>query len=351
MLPIAGACLLLIFAQNAQDSCAAAAGAYAEGDLDGAAGYLERCIEAHPSDLAWYLRLCAVYQSLGRDDDLFRVATLGMERFPAEQRFYLSAGIRAARSGDMESAVRIFTAAFERWPGDPAIRGDLSQALLLRGTSRLDGGDNVGAEADLRRVTELEPAHCDALMNLGRALYNLLRSGESLETFDRVLALRPDYPGVELHRGIVLATMGRSEAAIEALDRHLATSDDPEGRYFRGLAWKGRGDWERALVDFEKAAFPGSRNGDAFYEKGGCLENLSRISEAEVAYRRAAELDSSQPKYKLALGQLLIRGGRREEGQSILEEARKSYTGMVRQDQQRLVFKSVPGDPPGDGGP
>ncbi len=347
MLPIAGACLMLLVAQGGPDPCKAASEAYSTGDLSGAAGLLEQCVVAHPSDLNWYLRLCAVYQLLGRDDDLYRVAKRGIDRFPAERRFYLTAGILAAKKGDIESAVQVFESAFDRWPEDSAIRENLAQALLLRGTSRLDEGDNLGAERDLRRVVALEPTNCDALMNLGRVLYNLKQSGESLEVFDRVRGIRPDYPGVELHRGIVLETMGRDEEALEALDLHLAREDSPEGRYFRGLALKGLGDFDRALNDLEKAAGPGSNNSDAFYEKGGCLEKLARNGEAEKAYRQAIELDASRPKYSLALGQLLIRGGRRDEGMAILKQARSLYAGMVQQDQRRLMFKSVPGAPPG----
>jgi len=341
MLPIAGVCLLLFVAQGAPDPCAAASEAYSTGDLSGAAGYLERCVDAHPSDLAWHVRLCAVYQLLGRDQELYQAAKRGMERFPAERRFYLTAGILAAKTGDVEAAVRYFGSAADRWPEDSTIRQNLAQALMLRGTSRLDAGDNVGAEEDLSRVVALDSSNCDALMNLGRVLYNLQRSAESLEVFDRIQDLRPDYPGVELHRGVVLVTMGRNDEALEALNRHLAREDSQEGRYFRGLALKGLGDFEQARGDLEKATGPGSINPDAFYEKGGCLEKLSRNEEAEAAYRRAIELDSTRPKYSLALGQLLMREGRREEGLAIMKQARSLYAGMVQQDQRRLMFKSV----------
>ena len=334
-----------LFLQAGLDSCGRASEAYARGDLDRAAQELELCVDENPSDVSWLLRLCAVYQSLGRDDDLYRASLVGIDRFPEDRRFRLTAGIHAAETGELDRSVEVFSGALTRWPDDAAFRENLAQALLLRGMERLDADDNEAAESDLRWSTDLEGTNYDALMNLGRALYNLLRPVEALEMFDRVREMRADYPGVELHRGIVLVTMGRHAEAVEALDGFLAHRSEPEGHYFRGLARKNVGDCRSALEDFDAAMSGLPANADALYESAGCLERLGRVPEAETGYRRAIALAPDRPKFRLALGQLLVRSGRREEGRSVLDEARSSYAGMVEEDRRALSFKAIrPGD-------
>jgi tetratricopeptide (TPR) repeat protein len=343
--------LFLLLWQGPTESCRKAVEAHAGGDLDRAADELERCVDEHPADIGWLLRLCSVYQSLGRDDDLYRVSLTGIDRFPDERRFRLTAGIRAARVGELDKAGEIFSDALSRWPGDVAFRENLVQVLLLRGMANLDTGENEAAEADLRWASGLDGTNCDVLINLGRALYNLLRPEEALEVFDRVREIRPDHPSVELHRGIVLVTVGRHAEAADALDGFLARQPDPDGHYFRGMARKGIGDCHSALQDFEAAMATGVRvSADALFERAGCLERLGRIPEAEAAYRHAVELEPDRPKVRLALGQLLVRSGRREEGLSILNEAKSLYTGMVREDQAGISFKSMrPEDGAGSG--
>lgn len=332
---------LVLSGQGPPDSCQRASEAYARGDLDRTAEELAVCVEAVPSEIDWLLRLCAVYQTLGREDDLYRASLSGIRRFPGERRFPLTAGIRAAQSGDLDQADRIFSEALDRFPDDEVFRENRAQVLMLRGMAKLDAGDNEGAETDLRLSVHLDERNLDAWMNLGRCLYNLLRSPEALEVFDRVREANRNYPAVELHRGIVLVTMGRHEEAARALDDFLAGTSVPEGHYFRGLARRGLGEWRSAAEDLALASTAAPPNPDAFFALAGCLERLDRLAEAEAAYRRAIALEPGRPKYLLALGQLLVRSGRSEEGQATLREARESYSAMLREDRREFQFRSI----------
>ncbi len=336
--------LLLVGLQGTSqaDPCRLGSVRVSAGDPAGALPLIERCVQLHPDDLQWRLRLCALYQQLERDRDLYHAALEGLRRFPQEKRFYLTAANRAARYAGIQSAVDLLSEAFRRWPDEEPFREALAEALLVRGLERFDGEDYPGAEADLRRVLELSPDHVEALLNLGRIQHNLLRREEALASFDRVLAVAPETSLIQFHRGVVLHSLNQNDLALEALNLEL--QHNPEhavSYYFRGLVLKSLQRYGEALADLEVAArlMPGYR--EVFFESGRCLEALGRYTEAEQAYRTSFRLDPKEPKALFSLGQMLQRIGRQPEARAVLEQARALYVNKVREHRAEFQFQST----------
>ena len=73
-----------------RDVCSQARDALQRRDLGAAEGLLKQCVTANPTLLGPVLDLCGVYQAQGRGEELFRTASEGIKRFPAERRFYLT---------------------------------------------------------------------------------------------------------------------------------------------------------------------------------------------------------------------------------------------------------------------
>ncbi|GAB4108403.1 MAG: hypothetical protein Kow001_05440 [Acidobacteriota bacterium] len=341
--------LVLLGLQEAPgaDPCRLGAAKVSAGDTAAALPLIEQCVEQHPGDLEWRLRLCALYQQLGRDRELYSAALEGLRRFPGEKRFYLTAGNRAARYGDIQSAVDLLTEANRRWPDDPALRDTLTEALLVRGLDRFDREEYPGAEADLRRVLELDPDQVEALLNLGRIQHNLLRREEALASFDRVLAVAPETPLIQFHRGVVLHSLNQNDLALEALNQELQRNPDHGvSYYFRGLVLKSLHRYRDALADLEVAARRMPRYREVFFESGRCLEALERYPEAEQAYRTSFQLDPTEPKALFSLGQMLQRIGRQEDARTVLEQARRLYVDKVREHRAEFQFQSTRSTPP-----
>lgn len=339
--------LLGIQVAGGDDPCRLGAERVSAGDIVGALPLIERCVQRHPADLEWRFRLCALYQQVGRDRELYQAALEGLRLFPGEKRFYLTAGNRAARYGETDRAVDILSQAWQRWPEDPSLRDAFGEALLVRGLERFDREEYLGAETDLRRVLELDPDHVEALLNLGRIQYNLLRREEALASFDRVRALAPETPLVEFHRGVVLHSLNQNDLALEALNRELELNPGhPVSYYFRGMVLKALNRCPEALVDLETAGrlMPGYR--EVPFEAARCLEMLGRYSEAEQAYRTCFQLDATEPKSLFSLGQMLQRLGRAAEGKTILEQARNLYVNKVREHRAEFQFQSTRSTPP-----
>lgn len=332
----------MIGAQPPDDPCRLGTERFQAGDPAGALPWVEQCVQEHLDDLEWRLRLCSLYQQLGRDQDLFQAALEGTRRFPDEKRFFLTAGIRAARAEDYQRAITLLSEARGRWPSDPVILSNLAGVYLVRGLDQFDREQYPAAEADLKEALQLEPNHVEALLNLGRLQHNLLRREEALSTFQRIRELAPDTPELEFHLGVVLFSLQQNAAALEALNEELRRNPGlPAGYFFRGLVLKAMQRYPEALSDLASAARVMPDDREVFFEYGRCLESLERYDEAERAYRTSSELDRSQPKALFALGQLLQRRGRTAEAKSVIDEARKRYVEMVREDRADFQFKST----------
>jgi predicted TPR repeat methyltransferase len=78
-----------------------------------------------------------------------------------------------------------------------------------------------------------------------------------LESYDRAIALRPDYAEAFTNRGIVLAELDRPEEALQSYERAVAIAPD---------------------------------YAEAFYNRGNALRDLCRIEDAAESYERAIAL-------------------------------------------------------------
>jgi tetratricopeptide (TPR) repeat protein len=90
--------------------------------------------------------------------------------------------------------------------------------------------DSVGeAEADLRRLIELDPENADALNALGYTLADRTnRYDEALVLIERALELKPDTPAIVDSLGWVLFRLGRPTEALPHLRRAFELQRDAE---------------------------------------------------------------------------------------------------------------------------
>jgi predicted O-linked N-acetylglucosamine transferase (SPINDLY family) len=105
------------------------------------------------------------------------------------------------------------------------------------------------------------------LYNRGRALQDLGRFDEALQSYDAALAVAPDYAAALNNRGNVLRGLRRNDEALESYNRALAREpDNVETLYNRGnMQWQLFGNYAGAVRDLEKAA---SLNPDYDYVLG-----------------------------------------------------------------------------------
>lgn len=288
---------------------------YTAGEADAALVELERVIGADPLDVEARLAFGAIaierrqyaravqvlepaLESGGRDDEVmfelgqaeegrgdFARAAEWYGRVSSDTRAFAAririGGLRLRESGP--DAMRAYFDAQRREHPDDARRLYLGEADLLRREDRfgdamgvLDGAlaalpddtdmlyaralvaerlDRIDqAEADLRRVLQLDPDNAMALNALGYTLADRGgRYAEALPFVERALARTPDDAATLDSMGWILFKIGRAEEGLDYLRRARARSDEPEitAHLVEVLQATGRGEEARTL--FERA--------------------------------------------------------------------------------------------------
>jgi predicted O-linked N-acetylglucosamine transferase (SPINDLY family) len=168
-------------------------------------------------------------------------------------------------------------------------------AVLARHRAGLAPEHTTVAEAmpQYREVLAREPEQADAIAHYERG--NLLKDGgryeEALASYDRAIALDPDYAYAFCNRGVVLERLDRWDAACESYDRAVALApDDPLAHYNRGTVLRVLGRFEEALASYARAIALAPGYADCHCNQGILLTELKRWDAALASLDRAIAL-------------------------------------------------------------
>jgi protein O-GlcNAc transferase len=139
------------------------------------------------------------------------------------------------------------------------------------------------------------------LPNHGLILEALKRYPESIESFDRALALQPKYFKAHNNRGNVLEALNRIDEALACYDRALALAPDfTEARNNRGRVLLGLDRADDAIENFTIALRLNPSDAEAWYQRGRHLLDLSRNDEAAADLARALALRPGHAEARIA---------------------------------------------------
>ena len=129
-------------------------------------------------------------------------------------------------------------------------------------------------------------------------LDRLGRYDEALVSYDRAIALKPDYARAYNNRGVALGRLERHADALASYDRAVALMPDyAEALDNRGIALAELNRPAEALQSHERAIAFSPKYAEAFYNRGNVLRDLNRHVEAIDSYERALAL---KPDYAAA---------------------------------------------------
>src|SRR5262249_33731600 len=134
-----------------------------------------------------------------------------------------------------------------------------NRASVLQELNRLEE-----AVASYERAIALKPDYAEALCNRGDALLKLRRPGDALESCERALELKPDYAQAHNGAGNALQDLNLPEEALASYERALALKPD---------------------------------YAEALSNRGNALQELNRSAEAVESFQRAIAL---APEYAAA---------------------------------------------------
>ena len=147
------------------------------------------------------------------------------------------------------------------------------------------------ALASYDRALALQPDFAQALSNRGNVLFELQRYEEALASYDGALALQPDFAQALSNRGNVLFELKRYEEALTSCDRAVAIQPD----FAQALSNRGNilfklKRYEEALASYDRAVAIQPDFAQALSNRGNILFKLKRYEEALASYDRAVAI-------------------------------------------------------------
>jgi tetratricopeptide (TPR) repeat protein len=305
-----------------------------------------------------------------------------LAKYPASLMAHNGKGMEAFDAGRYEEARDWFERAVHITPGYAEGHNNLGTTL-----ARLEDWD--GAIAALMSALAIHPGYTEARVTLGKVYERINRPDLALEAYDRVLRDDPGYVVLLAHTAWLLGQMGRPTEAVERYQRAVATgradldtamdfgvlllrlerwseaeqvfatvaTRDPnlyQARFNLGTALEGRGDWDRAVDEYRRAAELSARDPDPIFRIGVLFSKQERWEEAAAAYDEALTRDSRHAPTHMNLGILAERlgdvPGAIGHYEAVLRAPASRPGDAVLQARARDVLAALRGVPKADGG-
>ena len=164
--------------------------------------------------------------------------------------------------------------------------------LLRRGNKALASGAYQEALDTYRKLVEIDPAHPEALNNLGAALFRTGGYQDAAGLFRQAIAADPNYAEANHNLGTVLRWMGEMEESELSFRRALKLKPNyVDARAGLGLTLIYLGRVRDARARFDKVLKAAPRHAQALLGMGQIERLEGRFSEAEVLFKRVLEID------------------------------------------------------------
>ena len=186
----------------------------------------------------------------------------------------LNSALQLYQTGQIREAIVLYRQLLRNHPAN-------AQLLYLLGTANFQIGYTDLAVEQLKRSLILDEANPFVHYNLGMVYQALRNFGEAIVSYDKALALNPDFIDAHNNRGNALKDLGRYEESLLSYEKALALKPD----YF--LVYSNRGNvlieldrLEEALEDFTRALSLNPRFVDAYSSRANVFLKLERLIEA-----------------------------------------------------------------------
>jgi serine/threonine-protein kinase len=213
----------------------------ATGDGEGAAAVLAEAARAAPGSYLAHYRLGEALTALRRFPEADAAYTAAIQLRPDLWLFRNNRGSARAEAVRLDEAIDDFSHAI-RMSGDEAVL-----AYGNRGRAKLLKGDFAGAEADYRRVMQLDPKDLTAVRKVADIALDLRRPAEAIPFYERLLASGRTADLLARY-GVAIAQSGDLAKADELFVEAIGLDERSVDAWFNhGLVYAARRNHEEAL--------------------------------------------------------------------------------------------------------
>jgi Flp pilus assembly protein TadD len=224
---------------------------------------------------------------------------------PPAQGPGLAAGVEALKSGDLDTAEKVFS---------DALRKGVKSALVFHnlGVIAQQRGNHVLAINRFRQAIALQPAYAPSRLLLGVSLLTLGKNAEAIAELQRATRSMPQEPQAHLQLAKAYEASDNWMAAVEELQK-LVNLDpqNAEYSYLLGRAWTKVSAWS-----YQRLAHLNPDSARLHQALGQEYAMQGKYDLAIAAYQQAARSDPKLPEIHLALALLLFEVKRYDEART-----------------------------------
>ncbi|MGB7857881.1 MAG: tetratricopeptide repeat protein [Pseudolabrys sp.] len=164
-------------------------------------------------------------------------------------------------------------------------------ANYLLGVLLLETGQFAGAEKQLHRAVKIKPVP-KAFNDHGNALLELDRAAQALKSYNRAIAIDPNFAEALNNRGNALARLHQFEEAVTSFDKAISINPDYARAYYnRGNSLRALKKLNEALASYDRAIAIEPKYIEAHNNRGNTLLDLRQLEEALAAFDKVVSLD------------------------------------------------------------
>ena len=165
------------------------------------------------------------------------------------------------------------------------------------------------------KALAIKPDYVEAYNNLGNTLKDQGKLEESVEVYNKALAIKPDYVEAYNNMGNALNEQGKLEEAIEAYNKALLIKPDYADAYNNmGNALKEQGKLEQAIEAYKKALAIKPDSAKVYNNLGNVFADQGKLEEAIEAYNKALVINPDYADAHNGLGFVLLKSGELKRG-------------------------------------
>jgi tetratricopeptide (TPR) repeat protein len=225
------------------------------------------------------------------------------------------------------------------WPQESS---DLNYLYVL-GNAADKAGNTELQDRALSRFVELGQNTAEYHLLMGKAFLNREENDKALAELQQAAQSDPNLPFVHFNLGLVYLARLDFDHAKEQFEKDIALEPDVPFNYDRlGLVYIYQQQDAKAEENFREALRRDSHLSSSYFGLARVYQREKKFDQALVAIDSAIKIDGDNPNYHNLKGQILLRQGHTQEGQSELAAATRILNASRARRQTELSGEALP---------
>ena len=264
-----------------------------------------------------YKKLAEDYLVQGKIKEAIAICQQALKIRPDFIHVYVTLGNALQAGGKIEAAIRSYSQALELQPNFAEVRANIGSMYFKMG--RLEE-----AIAHYQQAIALSPDLAGAHWNLGKVYHKHGDIEAAIACFQRTSELNPQLVGADFHFNLAnrLFTQGKRDEAIESYEKALAIKPDWAEAYGNiGSARSQQGDLDAAIVNYQQAVALKPELEVLHFNLGNSFLQQNKYEEAITHYQNTLKIKPDWAEVHANLGSCFSMQGRLEEALTSYQEA------------------------------